>query len=142
MSRIRGQRILFAVLVVLVIAGLYGAAGLRHPAAAAGAPRTPAVAVPVSSAVYACAAPGSAGPTAASLALAAVPGSASAGSVQVTGLVPGGSATGGPVLATVTQPGLLHISAVRPAPRPAEELAGRASRDRVLRSRPSPAAAA
>jgi hypothetical protein len=115
-SRIRGQRVLFAVLVVLVIAGLYGAAGLRHPAAATGAPRPPAVAVPVSSAVYACAAPGSAGPTAASLAIAAVPGSASAGSVQVTGLVPGGSATGGPVLATVTQPGLLHISAVRPAP--------------------------
>ncbi len=107
---------MFAALVVLVIAGLYGAAGLRHPAAAAGAPRTPAVEVPVSSAVYACAAPGSAGPTAASLAIAAVPGSAPAGSVQVTRLVPGGSATTGPVLATVTQPGLLHISAVRPAP--------------------------
>lgn len=106
---------MFAALVVLVIAGLYGAAGLRHPAAAAGAPRTPAVEVPVSSAVYACAAPGSAGTTAASLAIAAVPGSASAGSVQVTGLVPGGSPTAGPLLATVTQPGVLHISAVRPA---------------------------
>lgn len=115
-SRARGTRILFAVLVVLVIAGLYGAAGLRHPVAAAGAQRLPAVRVPVSSAVYACASPGSAGPTAAALALAAVPGSTSVGSAVTTGLVPGGSAAAGPVLATVTQPGLLHISAVRPAP--------------------------
>jgi Family of unknown function (DUF5719) len=115
-SRIRGSRILFAAFVVLVIAGLYGAAGLRHPAAAAGAPRTPAVRVPVSSAVYACAAPGSAGTTAASLALAAVPASAGTGSVQVSQLVPAGSATTGPVLATVTQPGLLHVAAVRAAP--------------------------
>lgn len=115
-SRTRSTRILFAALVVLVIAGLYGAAGLRHPAVAAGAQRTPAVRVPVSSAVYACAAPGSAGPTAASLAIAAVPGSASAGSAVTTSLVPAGSPAAGPVLATVTQPGLLHISAVRPAP--------------------------
>lgn len=115
-SRIRGPRILFAALVVLAIAGLYGLAGLHHPAVAASAPRTPAVQVPVSSAVFACAAPGSAGLSAASLAVAAVPGSATAGSAQVTRLVPGGSAAAGQVVATVTQPGLLHISPVPAAP--------------------------
>jgi hypothetical protein len=115
-SRLNGSRYVFAALVVLVLAGLYGAAGLRHPAAAASSGATPAVRVPVSSAVYACAAPGSAGVTAGSLAIAAVPGSASTGSATATRLVPGGSPAAGPVLATTTQPGLLHLVPVKAAP--------------------------
>jgi len=116
-SRLRGGgRLLFAALVVLALAGLYGAAGLRHPPAAAdAAAAAPARHVPVSSAVYACAAPGSAGVSAGSLAIAAAGGSA-AGSAVVTRLVPGGSPAAGPALATVTGTGLLHVSNVRTAP--------------------------
>jgi Family of unknown function (DUF5719) len=115
-SRPTGARYVFAALVVLVLAALYGAAGLRHPAGAASSAAGPAVRVPVTSAVYACAAPGSAGVTAGSLAIAAVPGSAPAGSAVVTRLVPGGSPASGQVLATATQPGLLHAVPVRAAP--------------------------
>lgn len=114
-SRVSGSRYLFAALVVLVLAGLYGAAGLRHPAAAANSAVTRAVRVPVSSAVYACAAPGSSGVTASSLAIAAAPGSAQTGSAVATRLVPGGSPAAGPVLATATQPGLLHLVPVKAA---------------------------
>lgn len=115
-SRFRSSRFLFGALVVLALAGLYGAAGLRHPAAAAGSAGPPPSHVPVKSAVYACAAPGSAGVTAGSLAIAAAPGSAQGGSAVATRVVPGGSRAPGQVVATTTQPGLLHLVTVRPAP--------------------------
>lgn len=115
-SRLSGSRYLFAALVVLVLAGLYGAAGLRHPAAAASSAAASRARVPVSSAVYACAAPGSAGLAGGSVAIASAPGSASAGSATATRLVPGGSPAPGPVLATTTQPGVLRLVPVRAAP--------------------------
>ncbi len=111
-SSLKYRRPIFAALVVLALAGIYLAAGARHPAAAA------RVAVQsgrasVSTAVRVCSAPGSSAPTAASVAVAAVPGSASAGTAVITSLVPGGSTTAGPVVATDTRPGVLQISGVR-----------------------------
>ncbi len=117
-SRARYGRAVFAVLVVLALAGIYFAAGKGHPAAAARAAAQEAVEssrAAVSSAVRVCPAPGSPAPTAASVAIAAVPGSASTGSAVITRLTPGGSTTAGAVAATDTRPGVLQISAVKAA---------------------------
>jgi hypothetical protein len=114
-NRPNSRRLLFAVFVVLALAAIYAAAGLRHPVAAAGNPATPAGKADVISALRACAAPGSSGVDGGSLAIAAMPGSASAGAAVVTRLVPGGSATAGQVVATVTRPGLLQLTGVKTA---------------------------
>jgi hypothetical protein len=127
-SRARYGRALFAVLVVLALAGIYFAAGKGHPAAAAREAAQEAVEsgrAPVSSAVRVCPAPGSIGPTAASVAVAAVPGSASAGTAVITRLIPGGSPTAGAAVTTDTQPGVLQISGIKAAtPLPPAEQAG------------------
>jgi hypothetical protein len=115
-SRQRRRTALFAAFAVIALVALYGAAGLRHPVAAAGSGATAAGRATVSTSVRACAAPGSAGATAASLAVAAVPGPAVTGSAVVTRLTPGGAAGTGPVVTTFTRPGLLQVSAVRAAP--------------------------
>jgi hypothetical protein len=115
-SRIRGGRLLFAALVVLALAAIYGIAGLRHPVPAAGYAAGRANAAAVTSAIRACPAPGSAGVAAGSLATAAVPGSAPAGTAVVTRLVAGGSATAGPVAASISQPDVSQITAVKTAP--------------------------
>jgi Family of unknown function (DUF5719) len=113
-TRLRSARILFAVVVVVLLAALYGAAGLRHPAPAAS---TAAAAGrhAVTSAVQACAAPGSPEPVTGQLALAAMPGSGSGGSATVTRLAPAGSAAAGPQVAAVTQPGVLQLVRVATA---------------------------
>jgi hypothetical protein len=117
-TRMRYGRPAFAALVVLALAGIYFAAGSGHPVAAARQAARRAVEsshAVVSSAVRVCPAVGSAAPTAASVAIAAVPATTSAGSAVVTRLTPGGSPTPGAVVATDTGPGVLQISAVRPA---------------------------
>jgi hypothetical protein len=116
-SRLRYRRLIFAGLVVLVLAGIYALAGAGHPAAAAGQSAR-AVRAPVSTAMRMCAAPGSGGVTAGSVAVAAMPdATAGAGpsSVTISPLTPGGSAAPGPALATDTKPGVLQISSVRTA---------------------------
>jgi len=116
------RRVALAVVVVVVLAGIYGLARIGHPASraarSAGASR-----VEVSRAVRVCPAPGSAGPTASALAVAAAPGSATTGSAIVTGLSPVGSTSPGIVLATLTRPGVLQASPVSLAPAltPAEQ---------------------
>ncbi|HXW45259.1 MAG TPA: DUF5719 family protein [Streptosporangiaceae bacterium] len=122
MNRLQRGRLLFAVLVVLLLAGLYGLAGLRHPAHAVGAATVPPGRAAVTSAVQACAAPGSGGAISGSLAIAAMPGSATGGSATVTRLTPAGSAAAGPVLATASRPGLLQIVGVPTAPAVAKAL--------------------
>ncbi len=117
-SRARYGRAVFAVLVVLALAGIYFGAGKGHPAATAREAAQEAVEssrAAVSSAVRVCPGPGSAAPTTASVSLAAVPASASAGTAVITRLTPGGSTTAGAVVATDTQPGVLQISAVKAA---------------------------
>jgi hypothetical protein len=119
-KRASSGRLLLAAIVVVVLAGLYALAGLHHPAAAADK-ATPATPAAVTSTVRACAAPGTTGVTSGSLAIAAMPGSGSAGtgsagSAVAARLVPGGGPAAGQVLSTATQPGLLHLTAVRSAP--------------------------
>jgi hypothetical protein len=110
-SILKYRRPIFAALVVLALAGIYLAAGARHPAAAARL-AVKSGRASVSTAVRVCPAPGSSAPTVASVAVAAVPGSAPTGTAVITRLVPGGSATAGPVVATDTRPGVLQVSGV------------------------------
>jgi Family of unknown function (DUF5719) len=112
----RYRRPLFAVLVLVVLGGIYAVAGVGHPGAAvrpAGTARP--VSVPVDSAVRVCPAPGSTGVTASSVVLAAVPGTATAGKAVITRLTPQGSAGPGPLVGTVTKPGLLQFASVSTA---------------------------
>jgi Family of unknown function (DUF5719) len=113
--RARYRRPLFAVLVLVVLGGIYAGAEAGHPGTAAGRSSASAASAPIASAVRVCAAPGSSGVTAASVALAAVPGAASTGKAVVTRLTPAGSASAGPVVATVSHPGVLAVAPVKTA---------------------------
>ena len=115
MSRLRYGRLIFAAVVVLVLGGIYAAAGARHPAAAAGQRARPARA-PVSMATRVCPAPGSPGPTAASVAVAAMPASSAGGTAVVSALTPGGSSSAGSPVATVDKPGVLQVVGIKTAP--------------------------
>lgn len=112
----RYRRPLFAILVLLVLGGIYAAAGAAHHAPVPAARRGRPASVPVTSAVRVCPAPGAAGVTAASVALAAVPGTASTGNAVMTRLTPGGSIAPGPVVRHLTKPGVLQVSTVKTAP--------------------------
>jgi hypothetical protein len=125
-SRLRYGRPIFAALVVLILAGLYFAAGAGHHAAAAAHAGRP-VRVTVSTAQRVCAAPGSAAPTKGGVAVTAVPGSSASGSAVITPLVPGGSSSPGATATTLTKPGVLEVRGVRTAaPLTAAEQAGQA----------------
>jgi len=115
------NRLILAVLVLVVLGALYAAAGLNRPitltsAAAAGAPGQ----LPVTSALLACPGPGSDGPTGGGLAIASAPATASTGQVLLTGLNPaGGTGSGdgaGTTLHILTQPGVLTLARVPKAP--------------------------
>jgi hypothetical protein len=114
-SRVTGRsRLLFALLVVVVLAGIYEGAGAIHPAGAAGRrAEVAAAALPgraiVSTAERVCPEPGSGSPPSSSIAVAAMSGSSSGGSAVVTALTPGGSPSPGTVMATLKQPGTLHV---------------------------------
>jgi hypothetical protein len=113
-SRLRYGRPIFAALVVLILAGLYFAAGAGHHAAAAAHAGRP-VRVTVSTAQRVCAAPGSAAPTKGGVAVTAVPGSSASGSAAITPLEPGGSSSPGAAATTLTKPGVLAVMGVRTA---------------------------
>ena len=115
MSRLRYGRLIFAAVVVLLLAGIYGAAGVRHPAAAAGKSARPTRAE-VSMATRVCPAPGSPAPTAGSVAVAAMPASSAAGTAVVTRLTPGGSASAGSTVATADKPGVPQVVKIKTAP--------------------------
>ena len=128
MSRLRYRRVIFAALVIAVLAGIYVAAGTSHRAAASGSSGQVEKAA-VSTAVRVCAAPGSSSPTSASVAVAAVPSSSASGasattsgsattngSAVISPLVAGGSQTALPAAATVTKPGVLQITDIKTAP--------------------------
>jgi Family of unknown function (DUF5719) len=111
------NRFIFAALVIVVLGGLYGLAGLRHPVAfAAGARLHQSARAAVSAAAAACPSPGSEGVTSGGVAVATAPASADAGQVVVSPLSPTGSAAPGAPLETLTQSGQLVVKAVRPAP--------------------------
>ena len=107
-SFLRHRRLIFGVLVVLVLAGIYAVAGTSHPAAAVGRVAEPGHAA-VSHAVRVCAAPGSGQPTSASVVVAAMPASTGTGSAVVSSLIPGGGFSAGPVVARASSPGVLQV---------------------------------
>lgn len=126
---LRHGRLLFALLVVVALAGIYEGAGSIHPAAAAGggqqATATRAARATVSTAVRLCPAPGSG--TTGSVAVTAFSGAGSGGSAVVSALTPAGSPTTGAVVATAKQPGTLHVFRVpAAAPLTSAEQAGQA----------------
>lgn len=115
---LRGSRVLFAALVVVVLAGLYVLAGLRHPISlSAGAvPRTVRSA-PVTSVIRACPAPGAPFSRGGGIAVMAEPSSragASAGHgvATVTRLAGLGSSTPGPAVLSITQAGTPRLATV------------------------------
>src|SRR5215469_1733821 len=131
------RRLVFIVLVVLVLAGIYGIARIGHPATTS-ARHAAAGRADVSSAVRICPAPGSAGATASGLAVAAVPGSATTGSAVVTPLSPLGSTSAGAALATLRRPGVLQTSSVPVAPAlTAADLAGQPGSSAGVRTQPA-----
>lgn len=113
-SRLRYRRLIVAAVVVLALAGIYGAAGARHPAAAVGQPAHSAHA-PVTMATRVCPAPGSPVPTAASVAMAAVPASSAGGTAEVSALTPGGSPSVSVPVATAAKPGILQVVRIKTA---------------------------
>ncbi|HEY2506720.1 MAG TPA: DUF5719 family protein [Streptosporangiaceae bacterium] len=113
----RFGRVIFAALVVLVLAGIYGVAATHHGTTRlAPGPAGQTAHAQVATAVRMCAAPGSAGVTSGSVAIAAEPGASVTGSAVITRLAPGGSASPGPVVGTAAKPGVLQVAGVRPAP--------------------------
>lgn len=114
MSRLRYGRLIFAAVAVLVLGGIYGAAGVRHPAAAAGKSARPTRAA-VSMATRVCPAPGSPAPTGGSVAVAAMPASSAAGKAVISRLTPGGSTSAGSQVAAADRPGVLQVAPVKTA---------------------------
>src|SRR5215469_10478753 len=111
-SRTRYGRPVFAVLVIVALAGIYLMAGRGHGSTGGRAVHeaVESTRVPVTSAVRVCPAVGSVAPTTASVAVTAIPASTSGGSAVVTRLTPGGSSSAGSVIATDSRPGVLEIS--------------------------------
>ena len=115
MSRLRYRRLIFAAVVVLVLAGIYAAAGGKHRAAAEGQAARPTRAA-VSMATRVCPAPGSPAPTAASVAMAAVPASFAGGTAVVSTLTQAGSTSAASHAVTADKPGVLQVVGIKTAP--------------------------
>ncbi|HXP18282.1 MAG TPA: DUF5719 family protein [Streptosporangiaceae bacterium] len=117
-SRLLANRLILAVLVLVVLAALFGVARISRPIAlgsAAAAVSAPAR-LPVTSALVACPAPGSGGLTGGGLAVASSPATTGTGQALVTGLsAVGGTRSGngvGKTLHILTQPGQLKIARI------------------------------
>jgi hypothetical protein len=117
---LRGSRVLFAAVVVVLLGGLYALGGLKHSISltAGVAPRAPH-SVPVTSVVRACPEPGTQFSQGSGIAVMAAPagagsGAASAGHgvAMVTRLAGLGSSTPGPALLRITQPGIPRLATV------------------------------
>lgn len=133
-SRLLANRLILAVLVLAVLAALYGVAGFGRPVAlskAAAASRP--VRLPVTSALVACPAPGSGSLTGGGIAVASAPSATGTGQALVTGLTTGhGTRSGdgvGKTLHILTQPGQMAIARVPAAatskkPAKAHDMAG------------------
>lgn len=129
------SRVWPALLVVLALAAVYGAAGLRHPAAAAARATPRSARAAVVSALRACPAPGAADVTAGSVALASAPGSSVHGKAVISRLSPAGSSAAGPAIQTAAAPGELDLLPVAAAPAVPKALAaGQAGSSTAVRT--------
>ena len=123
MRNLRGSRVLFAVVVVVVLAGLYVLAGLRHPISlSAGAAPTPPRSLPVASVTRICPAPGAQFSRGGGIAVMASPGSQSTGNQSTGNQSTGNQSTGssgpassGHAIAVVTRLAGLGRSTAGPA---------------------------
>jgi hypothetical protein len=122
---LRGSRVLFAVVVVVVLGGLYALAGLRHPISlSAGAAPTPPRSLPVTSVTRVCPAPGAQFSQGGGIAVMASPGTANQGTgssgpassghavAVVTRLAGLGRSTAGPAVLSITKAGTPRLATV------------------------------
>jgi hypothetical protein len=120
---LRGSRVLFAAVVVVVLGGLYALAGLRHPISlSAGSAPTAPRSLPVTSVTRVCPAPGAPFSRGGGIAVMASPASQAAGSqtagsqgagvAVVTRLAGLGRSTAGPAVLSITKPGTPRLATV------------------------------
>lgn len=120
-NRLLANRVILAVLVLVVIAALYGLVKFIRPVGlTSAAPAGSAGRLPVTNALLGCAAPGSAGSTGGRVAIANVPAAVGTGQVTLTRLNP--TSPGTPVAAS-PRPGQLTIQKVNAAPAVPKRLA-------------------
>ena len=128
MRNLRGSRVLFAAVVVVVLGGLYALAGLRHPISlSAGSAPTAPRSLPVTSVTRVCPAPGAPFSRGGGIAVMASPasqttGSQATGSQATGGSGPGvavvtrlaglGRSTAGPAVLSITKPGTPRLATV------------------------------
>ena len=119
MRNLRGSRVLFAAVVVIVLGGVYALAGLRHPISlSAGSAPTSPRSLPVSSVTRVCPAPGAQFSRGGGIAVMASPGSSSgpasagSGAAVVTRLAGLGRTTAGPTVLSITKPGTPRLATV------------------------------
>jgi hypothetical protein len=123
-SRLLANRIILAVLVLLVLAALYAAAGLRRPVTLTSAPAAASAgSLPVTSALLGCPAPGSAGATGGGIAAASAPGGPGQGQVGWMPLSQPGGPAAPKTVSSSPAAGQLTVSSVPKAPAPAKKLA-------------------
>jgi hypothetical protein len=113
-SRLLANRIILALLVLVVIAALYGLVKFIRPVGlTSAAPSGSAGRLTVTTALVGCPAPGSAGATGGGIAIANVPAAVGTGHVTLTRLNP---ASAGTQIGTPPRPGQLTIENVKSAP--------------------------
>lgn len=126
MRNLRGSRVLFAAVVVIVLGGLYALAGLRHPISlSAGSAPTAPRSVPVTSVTRVCPAPGAQFSRGGGIAVMASPasqgtasqgtgsqGTGGSGAAVVTRLAGRGRSTAGPAVLSITKPGTPRVAIV------------------------------
>ena len=135
-SAIANRTISLTVLVVAVAAAA-GLAVWKHTVTlAASAPQPTPRAEPVNTVLRACPAPGLTGASAAQVALITGPASTGSGRALVTRV---GVAARGAPLASLTRPGVLSVTAVRPAPAPANGKKRAPAHSATPSATPSPA---
>ena len=122
MRNLRGSRVLFAAVVVVLLGGLYALAGLRHPISlSAGSAPTAPRSVPVTSVTRVCPAPGAQFSRGGGIAVMASPGqsrqpgtgsSSGPGYAVVTRLAGLGRSTAGPAVLSITKAGTPRLATV------------------------------
>jgi hypothetical protein len=113
-NRLRANRIILALLVLVVIGALYGLLGLIKPVALTSAASVGSAGrLTVTDALLGCPAPGSAGTTGGGVAIANVPAAAGTGQASLTRLNPDSTST---PISGVPRPGQLTVAKVKSSP--------------------------
>lgn len=113
MRRLLANRLVLAILVVVLLGALFEVAGASHPVSfAEGTPLHQQTRAAISAAVRGCPGPGSAGATSGGIAVTSAPASAGAGQAAVIPLSPGGSTVPAKPQRILTQPGRLAVVGV------------------------------